>query len=89
MTPQPAPERADVAAPRLAYGLWGTRGVRTFARVTAMHGADGKTIYMGVAGHTTTTGSGEREAVVTEERASSDAAWEALVIELQARRGRR
>mgnify|MGYP001243277840 FL=1 len=30
-----APERADVAAPRLARGLWGRKGVRTYARVNA------------------------------------------------------
>jgi len=58
------------------------------ARVTAEY-RDGKTVYLGVAGHTTTEASGERDAVVTEEQATSEAAWMALVGELQARRGRR
>ena len=88
-SPEEAPERPDVAAPRLARGLWGRKGVRTFARVNAELRDDGKTVYTGVAGHTTTEASGERDAVVTEEQATSEAAWEALVGELEARRGRR
>lgn len=91
LSPHPtaqAPERDDELAPRLAFGLWGMRGVRTFARVTAEY-RDGKVTYLGVAGHTTTEASGERDAVVTEEQATSEAAWTALVGELKARRGRR
>ena len=87
-SPEEAPERADVAAPRLARELWGRKGVRTFARVTAELCDDGKTVYLGVAGHTITEGTGGRDAVVTEEYASSEDAWAALVGELKARRGR-
>ena len=87
-SPEEAPERPDVAAPRLARGLWGRKGVRTYARVNAELRDDGRTVYTGVAGHTITEGTGGRDAVVTEEQTTSDAAWEALVGELEARRGR-
>ena len=83
-----APECADVAAPRLARGLRGRKGVRTFARGTAELRDDGRTVYTGVAGHTITEGTGGRDAVVTEEQATSEDAWTALVGELKARRGR-
>ena len=83
-----APERADVAAPRLARGLRGRKGVRTFARVTAELRDDVKTVYLGVAGNTITEGTGGRDAVVTEEQTTSEAAWAALVGELETRRGR-
>lgn len=86
--PMQAPERPDVAAPRLARELWGKRSVRTFARVNAELRDDGRTVYTGVAGHTITEGTGGRDAVVTEEQASSDAAWAALVGELETRRRR-
>ena len=85
--PVQAPERPDVTAPRLARGLWGRKGVRTYARVNAELRDDGRTVYTGVAGHTITEGTGGRDAVVTEEQTTSDAAWEALVGELEARRG--
>ena len=91
LSPPPTPqgsEQPDEVAPRLAFGLWGMRGVRTFARVTAEY-RDGKVTYLGVAGHTTTEASGDRDAVVTEEQATSGAAWTALVGALKARRGRR
>ena len=87
-SPEEAPERADVIAPRLARGLWGRKGVRTYARVNAELRDDGKTVYLGVAGHTITEGTGGRDAVVTEEQATSEDAWTALVGELKARRGR-
>ena len=87
-SPEEAPERPDVAAPRLARGLWGRKGVRTYARVNAELRDDGKTVYTGVAGHTITEGTGGRDAVVTEEQATSEDAWTALVGELKARRGR-
>ena len=77
-------ERPDEVAPRLAYGLWGDR---SFARVSGYQRREGLR-YLGVAGHTTTEATGAREAVVTEERPTSDAAWSALVDELRAR-GRR
>lgn len=87
-SPEEAPECADVAAPRLARGLWGKKGVRTYARVNAELRDDGRTVYTGVAGHTITEGTGGRDAVVTEEKATSGAAWDALVEELRAK-GRR
>ena len=48
-------EPADVLATRLAFGLWGTRGVRTYARVGGEY-RDGHTVYRGVAGYTVVTG---------------------------------
>ena len=44
--------------------------------------------YRGTAGHTVTTGTGGLDVVVTEEKATSGAAWDALVEELRAK-GRR
>ena len=49
---------------------------------------DARTVYTGVAGHTITEGTGGRDAVVTEEYASSEDAWTALAGELKARGGR-
>ena len=46
---------------------------------------DGRTVYRGVAGYTVVTGTGAVDAVVTEEHATSDAAWSALVDELRAK----
>lgn len=85
MIPDPPP--ADVLAPRLAHNLWGMRGVRTYARVTAEH-REGREVYRGTAGHTVTTGTGGLDVVVTEEYASSEDAWTALAGELKARGGR-
>ncbi len=82
MIPDPPP--ADVLAPRLAHNLWGMRGVRTYARVTAEH-REGREVYRGTAGHTVTTGTGALDVVVTEEKATSGAAWDALVDELRAK----
>lgn len=77
-------EAADVLAPRLAHGLWGTRGVRTYARVGGEY-RDGRAVYRGVAGYTVVTGTGAVDAVATDEHATSDAAWSALVDELRAK----
>lgn len=60
---------------------WGSKG---WARVSG-HVRDGRVLYQGVAGHTTTEGAGALEACATPgEYATSAEAWQSLLDELRA-----